>query len=78
VRQRRTRRRLVERQPILLVGENVLDRAIAIGAQPLRAVTRRFEAIGFNRVFKNTVTTAEVIRILRADLGIEAESAVGG
>ena len=37
---------LVERKPVLLVDENLLDGAIAIGAQPLRAVTRRLEAIG--------------------------------
>lgn len=41
-------------------------------------IERRFEAIGFNRVFRNTVTTSEVIRILRADLGIEAETSVNG
>jgi hypothetical protein len=38
------RGRVVERQPILLVGQNVFDRAIAIGTQPLGAKTRRFEA----------------------------------
>ena len=47
MRQRRSRRRgLVEREPILLVDENVLDRAIPIGPQPLRALTGGFEAIG--------------------------------
>ena len=35
--------RLVERQPILLVVQNVFDRAIAIGAEPLGALTRGFE-----------------------------------
>lgn len=38
-------------------------------------IERRFKAIGFNRVFRNTVTTGEVIRILRKDLGIEAGAA---
>ena len=47
VRQRRTGRRgVLERQPVLLVDENVFDGAIAIGAQPLGAVTRGFESIG--------------------------------
>ena len=39
------RRGLVEREPILLVDENVLDRAIAIGAQPFGAATRRVQPV---------------------------------
>ena len=47
MRQRRAgRRRVVERQPVLVVEENLFDGAKAIGAEALRAVTRRFEAIG--------------------------------
>ncbi len=33
-------------------------------------VENRFRQIGFNRVFPNTVTTDDVIRHLKADLGI--------
>lgn len=33
-------------------------------------VEKRFCQIGFNRVFPNTVTTDEVIRMLKADLGM--------
>lgn len=33
-------------------------------------VEKRFRQIGFNRVFPNTVTTDEVIRVLKKDLGI--------
>ena len=40
------RRRVLEREPVLLVGENVLDRAQAIGAESRRPITRRFEPIG--------------------------------
>ena len=32
-------------------------------------IEKRFREIGFDRVFPNTVTTAEVIRILKSDLG---------
>ena len=39
-------RGLVERQPILLVDENVLDGAIAIRLESFRALTRGFQAIG--------------------------------
>ena len=46
MRERRTGRGLVEREPILLGFQNVLDGAKAIGAQPLGAVTRRLQAIG--------------------------------
>ena len=47
VRQRGTGRRgILEREPVLLVHENVFDRAIAIGAEPLGAVTRGFEPVG--------------------------------
>ena len=45
VRERRTGRRLVERQPILLVFENLLDGAKAIRAQPLGALAGGFEPI---------------------------------
>ncbi|HEY0877994.1 MAG TPA: methylaspartate mutase subunit S [Zeimonas sp.] len=34
-------------------------------------VEKRFRQIGFNRVFPNTVTTDEVIRVLKSDLGVE-------
>jgi methylaspartate mutase S subunit len=34
-------------------------------------IERRFQKIGFNRVFKNTCTASEAIAILKADLGIE-------
>ena len=34
-------------------------------------VERRFQEIGFNRVFKNTCTAGEAVAILKADLGIE-------
>ena len=33
-------------------------------------IERRFEAIGFNRVFPNTVTASQVIEILQSDLGL--------
>ena len=47
MRQHRSRRHgLIEREPVLLVDQNVFDRAIAVGAQPLRAKTGRFEAVG--------------------------------
>ena len=39
------RGRLVEREPVLLVDQNVFDGAIAVGAQPLRPQTGGFEAI---------------------------------
>ena len=39
------RRGLVEREPILLVDENVLDRAIAVGAEPLGARTGGVEPV---------------------------------
>ena len=46
MRERRSRRAgLVERKPVLLVGENVLDGAIAIGAEPLGARTGRVEPV---------------------------------
>jgi hypothetical protein len=41
----RTGRRRVEREPILLGGEHVLDGAIAIGLELLGAATRRLEPI---------------------------------
>ena len=41
----RTRRGLVEREPILLGGEHVLDGAIAIGLELLGAATRRLEPV---------------------------------
>lgn len=37
-------------------------------------VEKRFRQIGFNRVFQNTVTTDEVIRMLKSDLDL-AEAA---
>ena len=46
MRQRRSRRAgLVEREPILLVGESVLDGAIAVGAEALGARTGRVEPV---------------------------------
>ena len=33
-------------------------------------IERRFREMGFNRVFPNTVTVSEVIRILKDDLGL--------
>lgn len=33
-------------------------------------VERRFKEMGFNRVFPNTVTASEVVRILKEDLGL--------
>lgn len=39
-------------------------------------IERRFAAIGFDRVFKNTVTTSEVIRILREDLAVRSGACV--
>ena len=33
-------------------------------------IERRFQEIGFNRVFKNTCTASEAVEILKADLGI--------
>ena len=39
------RRGFVEREPVLLVGENVLDRAIAVGAEPLGARTGGVEPV---------------------------------
>ena len=40
------RGRLVEREPVLLVDQNVFDGAIAVGAQPLRPQTGGFKTIG--------------------------------
>jgi methylaspartate mutase sigma subunit len=34
-------------------------------------IEKRFEAIGFNRVFPNTVTASDVTRILKSDLGLQ-------
>lgn len=34
-------------------------------------IEKRFEAIGFNRVFPNTVTAGDVTRILKSDLGLQ-------
>lgn len=34
-------------------------------------IERRFEMIGFNRVFKNTCTASEAVSALKADLGID-------
>ena len=46
MRDRRSRRRgVLEREPVLLVGENVLDRAQTIGAESLRPITRGLEPI---------------------------------
>lgn len=46
VRQRRTcRGRILERQPVLLIDENLFDGAKAIGAQPLGARAGRFQPI---------------------------------
>ena len=46
MRQRRTcRGRILERQPVLLIDENVFDGAKAIGAQPLGARTGGFQTI---------------------------------
>ena len=46
MRERRSRRGgLVEREPILLVGENVLDGAIAVGAEAFGARTGRVEPV---------------------------------
>src|SRR5215204_735790 len=46
VRERRSRRRgVLEREPVLLVGENVLDRAQTVGAESLRPITRGLEPI---------------------------------
>lgn len=35
-------------------------------------VERRFQAMGFDRVYRNTVTVAEVVAALKADLGMVA------
>ena len=46
MRQRGARRgRVLEREPVLLIDENVFDGAKPIGAQPLRPITGGFEAI---------------------------------
>jgi methylaspartate mutase sigma subunit len=37
-------------------------------------VERRFQALGFNRVFNNTISADAVIEILERDLGIGAQS----
>ena len=34
-------------------------------------IEKRFQDIGFNRVFKNTCTAGEAVEALKADLGIE-------
>jgi hypothetical protein len=45
--ERRTgRSRLLEREPVLLIDENVFDRAIAIRAQPLGTVAGGFDSAG--------------------------------
>lgn len=36
-------------------------------------IERRFQQFGFNRVFPNTVTVNEVIKILKEDLGLAAD-----
>jgi hypothetical protein len=47
VHERRTgRRRLLEREPVLLVTENVFDGAIAIGLKALGTMTGGFQPIG--------------------------------
>ena len=40
-------------------------------------IEKRFEEIGFNRVFPNTVTAKEVIAILKQDLGVADENEDG-
>jgi methylaspartate mutase sigma subunit len=34
-------------------------------------VERRFKEMGFNRVFRNTTSAADAVRILKSDLGVE-------
>ena len=59
------RGRVIERQPILLVGQNVFDGAIAIGAQPLGAETRRFEARGAVHASESHQAETGAVALLR-------------
>ena len=66
MRQRRTGRAgILEGEPILLVDENVFDRAIAIGAQPLGAQTRRFEARGAVHASESHESETGAVALLR-------------
>src|ERR1700681_1439544 len=60
-----SRGRVGERQPILLVGQNVFDRTIAIRAQPLSAETRRFEARGTVQASESHESETGAIALLR-------------
>jgi hypothetical protein len=59
------RGRVVERQPILLVGQNVFDRTIAIGAQPLGAQTRRFQTRGAMHASESHESETGAVALLR-------------
>jgi len=66
MRQRGTGRgRLFEWEPILLVDQNVFDGAVAIGAQPLRAVTRGLKPIGPMDAAEPHQPEARAIALLR-------------
>ena len=65
------RRRLVEREPILLGGEHVLDGAIAIGLELLGAATRRLEPIRAMRAPEAHETEAGAIALLRMRAPLE-------
>lgn len=59
------RGRLVERQPILLVSQNVFDGAIAIGAQPLGALTGGFEPVGAVHASESHEAKTGAVALLR-------------
>src|SRR5258708_12966226 len=72
VRERRSRRRgLVEREPILLVGENVLDGAKAIGAEPLGPRAGRVQSVHPVDATQAHQSQARAIALLRVRAAFE-------
>ena len=72
MREHRSRRRgLVEREPILLVLENVLDRAIAVGAQAFGARTGGIEPIRAIEATQPHEAEARAIALLRMRAPVE-------
>ena len=67
----RTRRGLVEREPILLGGKHVLDGAIAIGLELLGAATRRLKPVRAMRAPEAHETETGAIALLRMRAPLE-------
>ena len=67
----RTRRGLVEREPILLGGEHVLDRAVAIGLELLGAATGRLEPVRAMRAPEAHEAETGAIALLRMRAPLE-------